>query len=222
MRWETLQSPWQAAFEEAWDAYRGGSIPIGAALADETGVVIARGRSRQWEHEAPAGHVCWSKLSHAELNALLQVSGHDHPNIRGCVLYTTVEPCPLCMGALVMSNVRGLRFAARDGWAGSAGHSLRMPYIASKNMNVEGPIAGLGEVSAVLHTERALRMGFNSQIQDSWREDYPAAVALGERWYADGTLWQASQDGRDAAWVFDRITETLRLDVREKALPAFA
>ncbi len=211
MKWKDLTLPWQAAFEEAWDAYMGGSIPIGAALADETGAVIARGRSRQWEHEAPQGHICWSKLSHAELNALLQVSGHDHPNIRGCTLYTTVEPCPLCMGALVMSNVRGLRYAARDGWAGSAAHSAAMPFIASKNLQIEGPLPGLGAISAVLHTERALRLGFEaaSRLIGTWRADYPEAVALGHRWYEEGMLTDAAEAGRSTAWVFEAISAAL-------------
>lgn len=89
-----------------------GSVPIGAALADEDGNVIAQGRSMQFEKQGTHGQVVWSKLSHAELNALLQVSAHDHPNIRSYTLYTTMEPCPLCTGALVMSNVRNVCYAA--------------------------------------------------------------------------------------------------------------
>jgi tRNA(adenine34) deaminase len=211
MRWHELSAPWQAAFSQAWEAYCGGSIPIGAALADEHDVVISQGRSRQYEKSAPQGHICWSKLSHAELNALLQVSGHDHPNIRGCALYTTVEPCPLCFGALVMSNVRTLHYAARDGWAGSAAHSATMPFIVSKNLNVEGPLKDLGGVSAVLHTERALRLGFEpgSRLIAYWKDDYPAAVSLGQQWYHDGTLADAASGGRDAAWVFDATSRAL-------------
>ena len=42
------------------------------------------------------------------------------PAWQACIVYTTTEPCPLCMGALYMSGVRGLRFTSRDPWAGSA------------------------------------------------------------------------------------------------------
>ncbi len=211
MTWDQLSAPWQAAFEEAWDAYMGGSIPIGAALADETGAVIARGRNRLQEREAPSGHICWNELGHAELNTLLQVSTPDHPNVRGCTLYTTVEPCPLCMGALVMSNVRNLCYAARDGWAGSATHSLQMPYIASKNMKVQGPILTLGEVSTVLNAERALHQNPSpgNALICRWREDYPDAVALGHRWYKEGILTAAAEAGRSAAWAFEAISTAL-------------
>lgn len=213
MKWETLSLPWQAAFEEAWDAYRNGSVPIGAALADETGAVIARGRNRLMELQTPSGHICHSELSHAELNTLLQVSRRDRPNIRGCVLYTTMEPCPLCMGALVMSNVRGMRFAARDGWAGSAAYSLQMPYIAAKKLNVEGPIVGLGDINTVLNAERAFAQNPNPTniLINRWSLDYPAAIAVALQWYADGTLIKASEEGRDAARVFDAIAQALNL-----------
>lgn len=213
MDWETLSPPWRAAFEEAWDAYRNGSVPIGAALADENGAVIARGRNRLMELQTPPGHVCHSELSHAELNTLLQVSRRDHPDIRSYVLYTTVEPCPLCMGALVMSNLRSLRFAARDGWAGSTSNSLQMPYVAAKKLNVEGPIAGLGDINTVLNAERAIAQNPDpgNVLIARWSQDYPAAIAVAQRWYAEGTLTRASEEHRDAAWVFDAIAEALKL-----------
>jgi len=53
--WEALTVPWRACLEEAWAAYRAGSLPIGAAIADPAGSVIARGRNRIHEHEADGG-----------------------------------------------------------------------------------------------------------------------------------------------------------------------
>lgn len=194
--WNELSEPWRAAFEQAWEAYCSGSLPIGAALADEQGKVIAVGRSRQYERDAPDGQIAWSKLSHAELNALLQVSAHDHPNIRGCTLYTTVEPCPLCFGALVMSNVRNLRFAARDGWAGSTNLLRANPYISSKPIVAEGPFEHLEILSVALNTECFLR---NSGANDSaiirvWEKDSPQGVHLGMEWFQSGTLQKMKAD----------------------------
>lgn len=191
--WNELPEPWRAAFGQAWEAYCGGSIPIGAALADEHGNVIARGRSMQYEKEAPPGQIAWSKLSHAELNTLLQVSAHDHPNIRGCTLYTTVEPCPLCFGALVMSNVRSLCFAARDGWAGSTNLLHANAYIGSKPIRVSGPDERLEVLSVALNTEYFIRKfgAHSSAIIDVWEQDCPAGVRLGRQWYQGGRLIRA-------------------------------
>ena len=209
--WNELSQPWQAAFEQAWEAYRGGSIPIGAALADEHGAVISVGRSMQYEHTAPEGHICWSKLSHAELNALLQVSGHDHPNIRGCALYTTVEPCPLCFGAMVMSHVRTLYYAARDGWAGSANLAQGNSYIASKLLKIHGPVETLEAVSAMLHTDHVLRLLYSqeSAIIKAWEKDCPQGVELGKKWHAEGKLQRALQEGRSIGWVFNEAIREL-------------
>ena len=46
MMWQSLSQPWRACLEEAWTAYRAGSVPIGAAITDGAGRVVARGRNR--------------------------------------------------------------------------------------------------------------------------------------------------------------------------------
>lgn len=205
--WEDLPAPWRAAFEQAWDAYCHGSIPIGAVLADADGNVIAAGRSRQYEKDGPSGQIAWSKLSHAELNTLLQVSAHDHQNIRGCTLYTTMEPCPLCFGALVMSNVRNLRFAARDAWAGSTNLVKANSYIASKPIRIFGPDERLEILSTALNTEYFLRNSAMhcGAVVDAWERDCPAGVRLGRQWLEDGTLIHAMEQQMT---LFDAISET--------------
>lgn len=111
--WTNLDKPWQVCFELGWKSFKKGSIPIGAVVVNENGEVISQGRSLQYENEGENGQVFRHKLSHDELNALLKVSEFNHPRIRNYILYTTTEPCPLCFGALVMANVRNLRYAAR-------------------------------------------------------------------------------------------------------------
>lgn len=46
MMWNSLERPWQMSFEQGWEALKAGSIPIGAVIADESGNVISRGKSR--------------------------------------------------------------------------------------------------------------------------------------------------------------------------------
>lgn len=205
--WHELPEPWRVSFEQAWEAYRNGSIPIGAALADEHGDVIARGRSRQYEREAPKGQIAWSKLSHAELNTLLQVSAHDHPNIRGCTLYTTVEPCPLCFGAIVMSNVRNLCYAARDAWAGSTNLLHASFYISGKHISVSGPVEKLEIVSTAINTEYFLRNSgaHNNAVIDAWRRDCPEGVRLGREWHETGWLAGMAKETADVEALFWEI-----------------
>src|SRR5829696_7088208 len=99
--WETLSEPWRACVELAWESYRSGSLPIGAVVVDARGRVLSCGRNRIHERSGPPGTVFGRKLAHAELNALLSLEGDE--DTRADILYTTTEPCPLCVGAARMA-----------------------------------------------------------------------------------------------------------------------
>jgi tRNA(adenine34) deaminase len=110
------------ALVEARAAGEAGEYPIGAVLVLD-GTVISRGRSRQRELR--------SQLAHAELQAL-QLGGEPlwtrHDEV---MLFTTVEPCPLCLGAAVMADVPHIVFAHPDPAVESALIVERVPYVAS-------------------------------------------------------------------------------------------
>ena len=89
-----MSEPWRVCLEEAWEAYRAGSIPIGAAVVDAEGRVGSRGRNRIYEGDAPAPFLAGHRLAHAEVNALGALD-HTPPDPQVCTLYTTPEPCPL-------------------------------------------------------------------------------------------------------------------------------
>ena len=138
LMWDSLSLPWRSCLEEAWAAYCGGTIPIGAVITDGDGNLLARGRNRIFDASAPAGQVCQTELAHAELNALLTL-GVDEGNRGSWKLYTTTEPCPLCLGAFYMSGVRTLHYASREPWAGSVNLLGTTPYLARKSIKTFGP-----------------------------------------------------------------------------------
>ena len=97
------------ALEEAWRAYHENEIPIGAVLIDEDGSLIARDHNRMEQlHDATA---------HAELLVLRAASRR---RLSGCTLYSTVEPCAMCAGALILCRVRRLVYGAVDSKFGAA------------------------------------------------------------------------------------------------------
>jgi tRNA(adenine34) deaminase len=117
-----LESFMREALAEADAAGRAGEYPIGAVLVLD-GAVIARGRSRQSELR--------SQLAHAELEALqrggeLLFERHDE-----AALFTTIERCPLCLGAVVMADVPHIVFAHPDPAVQSRLTLDRVPYIRS-------------------------------------------------------------------------------------------
>jgi tRNA(Arg) A34 adenosine deaminase TadA len=144
--WSALDAPWREAFEMAWQAFRAGGIGVGAVLTDSTGQVIGRGRNQRFS-TGPAGAL----LAHAEMEVLATLPGRPDPE-RAMALYTTLHPCPMCLGAVVVARVNRLHFGAFDPtWLGIE----RLPQL---NLEVHrrwptstGPLPGpIGEWAAIL------------------------------------------------------------------------
>jgi len=211
--WSSLPLPWQACFEEAWEAYRAGSIPIGAALVNPDGEIVSRGRNRVNEREAPPGHLCMSRLAHAEINALLQIRTADSNALKDLTLYTTTEPCVQCFGAIVMSGVRTVRYAASDPHAGGAGlNRSDHPFIRERNLDIRQADVRLGEIQCVIRTDfvlRALDPAKAERILGREGVEYPRAVELGRQWHASGKLRDAAERGVTFAAIWDEIAEAL-------------
>jgi tRNA(adenine34) deaminase len=112
----------RAALAEAEEAGISGEYPIGAVVVLD-GEVVSRGRSRQQELR--------SQLAHAELEALQNGGEAIWTRHDDAVLFTTVEPCPLCLGAAVMADVPHIVFAHPDPAIQSAEIVERVPYVAS-------------------------------------------------------------------------------------------
>jgi tRNA(adenine34) deaminase len=129
MIWSDLSEPWRACLEEAWKAYCAGSVPIGACITDAAGQVIARGRNCIYESSVEGYHLYGNRMAHAEMNALLALHTWVGDDPMSCTLYTTMEPCPMCMGAIRMYHIGRVCYASRDALAGSAGLADAEPYV---------------------------------------------------------------------------------------------
>jgi tRNA(adenine34) deaminase len=116
-----LESFMREALAEAEAAGGHGEYPIGAVLV-VGGEVVSRGRSRQREFR--------NQLAHAELEALQRGGDPLWERHDDAVLFTTVEPCPLCLGAAVMADVPHIVFAHEDPAVQSGLIRERVPYVA--------------------------------------------------------------------------------------------
>lgn len=181
--WDTLAPPWQAALEMAWEAYCAGTIPIGAVVVDAAGNIVSRGRNRIREKTAPESQVCNNELAHAEINTLLALK-LTYEEARLAALYSTMEPCPLCMGAVYMSNVKTLHYAARDPWAGSTNLLGTTPYLSRKQFKAVAPTNDpLEKALIALQIEWELFMRGEKILTSHFFEEYrailPGAVEKG-------------------------------------------
>jgi tRNA(adenine34) deaminase len=101
------------ALAEARAAYEAGEIPIGAVVVQD-GEIIARGHNtREVLHDATA---------HAEIVAIRQAGAVlGGWRLLDCTLYVTVEPCPMCAGAMIQARLPRLVYGARDEKGGAVG-----------------------------------------------------------------------------------------------------
>ena len=102
------------AMELAKEASENDEVPVGCIICDCEGNVIGKGRNRREEnHDATA---------HAEVEAIRQACKHIGDwRLDNCTMYVTLEPCPMCTGAIISSRIPTLVFGARDEVTGSCG-----------------------------------------------------------------------------------------------------
>jgi tRNA(adenine34) deaminase len=101
------------AIAEAEAAMRAGEVPIGAVILHEpTNQIIGRGHNRRESDADPTAH--------AEIVALRQAARHlGHWRLLDCVMAVTLEPCPMCAGALVNARLPKLIYGCPDPKAGA-------------------------------------------------------------------------------------------------------
>jgi tRNA(adenine34) deaminase len=100
------------AIAEAEAAALAGDVPVGAVVVDAAGVVIARGRNRREADQDPTAH--------AEVDAVRRAAAAlGHWRLEGATVFVTLEPCPMCAGALVNARVSRLVYGCPDPKAGA-------------------------------------------------------------------------------------------------------
>ena len=123
----------ELALEQAALADAQGEVPVGAVVVDVAGQVIATGFNRTITDHDPT--------SHAEVVALrmaaLQAQNYRLP---GYSLYVTLEPCAMCMGAMMHARLARVVFGARDPKTGVCGSVLDLP--GHTQLNHQTAIAG--------------------------------------------------------------------------------
>jgi tRNA(adenine34) deaminase len=147
--WQALEPPWRSCLELAWEAFGAGTVPVGAVIVGENAETVARGRNRIFDSSAPEGEFYGSRLAHAEINALAQLdSGRRWDEF---TLYTSLEPCPLCVGASLVSSIGRVRYLVDDPILGGV-TVARIPLVKVRGeLSIDGPAGGaFGVVSESL------------------------------------------------------------------------
>ena len=126
------------AIDQAFIAADNGDVPVGAVIVFEN-IVIAKAHNQRQLLNDPTAH--------AEIIALTQAAeAVGNWRLNGCTIYVTLEPCPMCAGALVMARIDRLVFGCEDPKAGACGSLYNIVQDQRLNHNVD-------ITSGVLETE---------------------------------------------------------------------
>ena len=106
------------ALELGRQAMEEGEVPVGCVVVKD-GVVVGEGRNRR--------ETARTALGHAEIEAIHQACRTlGGWRLTGCTLYVTLEPCPMCAGAIVNARIPTLYYGAKDDKAGCCGSVLNL------------------------------------------------------------------------------------------------
>lgn len=113
----------QAALALAKEAMRAGEVPVGAVV-EKDGQIVGRGRNRR--------EMSQNALYHAEVLAIEDACKTLGTwRLSGCGLYVTLEPCPMCMGAILNARIKTVVYGAEDEAAGCCGTAADLSKLKS-------------------------------------------------------------------------------------------
>ena len=132
----------EMALAEAALAFQEGEIPVGAVIVANHEVVAKAHNEKECRQDATA---------HAELLAIQRASEKIHNwNLGECTLYCTLEPCPMCAGAILNARLSRLVFASRDEKAGASGSVIDLVRYPGLNHQVQVSLGIREKESAAL------------------------------------------------------------------------
>ena len=131
-----LPAPMRRALQLAEQAAAAGEVPVGAVITRDDAIIAEAANAMRGTNDPTA---------HAEMVAIRDAAERlGSSRLDGCTLWVTLEPCPMCAGAIALARLQSLRFAAEDPKGGGVVHG---PRIFSQPTCHHRPevIAGLGE-----------------------------------------------------------------------------
>lgn len=103
----------------AEEAGRSGEVPVGCVICDKAGKIVGRGKNRR-ESTALA-------TAHAEIEAINEACKNlGDWRLEGCSLFVTLEPCPMCAGAILNSRISKVYYGAKEPNSGSLGSVINL------------------------------------------------------------------------------------------------
>ena len=142
MIYRELSNEWRMCFDLAVQAFWHRSLPVGCIVLDAAGKLISKARAAM-VYGSPKSNM----TQHAEIMALSKI---PVPSLeQSLTMYSTIEPCPMCFGAINVARVACLHFGTRDPWAGSTDLVNGNWYMRRKQIDIRPAGAPFQRIMAI-------------------------------------------------------------------------
>ncbi len=214
--WSELAGPFRRCVELAWESCSSGTFACGAVITDPHGNVVAEGRNRVFNEPSGEYPLEGTALAHAEMNALARVPSGVALN--DCTLWSSLEPCLMCLSSALLSSVGEIRFLAPDPlWDGVEGLPALNAFVERRWPLHHEPHDGEWAVLGMTFAQHlfAFWQPVNSQALAAHELGEPETAALVRRLVTDRTLVDLASSGAAVeqvlAAVWGDVTEAARV-----------
>lgn len=182
MCYKNIEKGFQYAFSSALRAYRRGSTAIGCAIMNNQNECVSTGENSIYAND-DTEKINRHNLAHAEINAILKAGSGRNADVSNYTIYTTMEPCIMCFGAIVMCYYNKVKFAAVDPYGGATKLNMQNGY----GLQIEGSFDELQNIQVALSVYRGLKlnMSFVHRTLSMYKGICESGLILGRKLYDD-------------------------------------
>lgn len=208
MKYSELNSIWKRIFEAEWESVCHKSKAIAAVIADENGEIISEGRNKINEVIIPN-----PRVNHAEVEAVRNLDVGKYPYVKSYTLYAALEPCPMCLGTLVMGGIRKVVIGARDDHGGAIELLDKSSFLASKHVEVTWMPRIYGDVQRGLQSIKELLYNEDKEKLEKMLNDFSVhngrGVRAAKNMMDEGWFERKAPDQYSIEVIFDRLCELM-------------
>lgn len=204
MRYQELDTYWKRIFELEWISLCEGSKAIAALIVSNEGEVISEGRNKIGEATIPN-----PRVSHAEVEVIRNLDITKYPHVKSYTLYTALEPCPMCMGTIVMGGIRNVVIGTKDAHGGAIELLEKSVYLKGKNINVVWMPQEYGDVQRGFQTLKELLYNTNEELLERMMTDFSVynkkGVLAAKELIDEGIFKDKKPNAYNVEEIFDKL-----------------
>lgn len=204
MTYSDLDFIWKEIFNMEWESLCEGSKAIAAVILDKEGNIISTGRNKIGQAIIPNHLVC-----HAEVEAVRNLDIEKYGDPREVTLVTALEPCPMCMGTIVMGRIRDVVIGAHDAHGGAVDLLTKSEFMNSKNVKVTWMPQIYGDIQRGLQWIRETYYNREERKYPYMREDFctynKKGVEAAEKLFEEGIFTGKVPGDYDAEFIVDKL-----------------